>query len=133
MSHDKRWRLVCYDIRDPGRYRRASKLIKGAGRRVQYSVFRCRLDDRELERLRWELSRVLDPADGLLVVDLCPSCAARVVTRNRDEDWSGEEEAFTIWPPVDHAPPAGGAPDGPCARNAAAPLGKSAASPEGGT
>jgi CRISPR/Cas system-associated endoribonuclease Cas2 len=35
-------------------------------REVQYSVFGTHLSDRGLERLRWELEKVMDPKDGLL-------------------------------------------------------------------
>ncbi len=96
MSADKRWRLVCYDIRDPKRYRKAHKLLKGVGRPVQYSIFRCRLDDLQVEKLRWELSKVLDATDRLLVVDLCPGCAERVISRNHVEGWTRAPEAFRI-------------------------------------
>ncbi len=96
MSAEKRWWLICYDIRDPKRYRGAHKLLKGAGRPVQYSVFRCRLDDIELERLRWELAKVLDATDRLLVLDLCPRCAERVISRNHVEGWTREPETFRV-------------------------------------
>jgi CRISPR-associated protein Cas2 len=56
-----RWRLISFDVRDTKRYRQVTKIIKGVAVRVQYSVFRARLDDRETERLRWELSRVMAP------------------------------------------------------------------------
>lgn len=59
----------------------------GAGERVQYSIFRCRLDRRDVERLRWELARVMAPEDSLLVVNLCPTCASNVVARNHVEGW----------------------------------------------
>ncbi len=96
MSADKRWRLVCYDVRDPKRYRELYKVMKGVGRRIQYSVFRCRMDDREIEQLRWTLAKILDPVDRLLVVDLCPSCASRAISRNHVEDWTEKPASFTI-------------------------------------
>jgi CRISPR-associated protein Cas2 len=96
MSADKKWRLVCYDVRDPKRYRRLHKVMKGAGRPVQYSIFRCRLDDREVEQLRWRLAKILDPVDRLLVVDLCPSCASRVISRNHVDGWTEVPCPFTI-------------------------------------
>lgn len=111
MAHEKRWRLICYDVRDPKRWRRVHKLLKGSGRTVQYSIFRCRLDDRELERLRWELAKLLAPEDSLLVVDLCPSCAGRVISRNHVEGWTDVEPSFVIWPPMAiQAPQAASAP-----------------------
>lgn len=96
MSVDKRWRLVCYDIREPARWRKVYKIIRGAGTHVQYSVFRCRLDDRELEKLRWELSRVMATEDALLVVDLCPRCAGNVISRNHVEGWDEVPKTFRI-------------------------------------
>jgi CRISPR-associated protein Cas2 len=105
---DKRWRLVCYDIRDPDRYRKVYKIVSGHGRRLQYSLFRCHLDDAEVEKLRWRLAKVMDPVDALLILDLCPSCATRAVAKNHVEDWSPEPRPFRlIGAPADHAPPRG--------------------------
>ena len=88
MSVDKKWRLVCYDIRDPKRYRKVFKILRGTGRSVQYSIFRCRLDDREAEKLRWRLAKVMDDVDSLLIVDLCPGCAGKVISRNHVDGWT---------------------------------------------
>jgi CRISPR-associated protein Cas2 len=96
MGAEKRWRLVCYDVRDPKRYRKLFKIIRGAGESVQYSVFRCRLDDLQTERLRWRLSEVMAPEDSLLIVDLCPSCSHKVITRNHVQGWSEEPDSFRI-------------------------------------
>jgi len=65
MSADKRWRLVCYDIRDPARWREVYKIVRGRGHRVQYSIYRARLDDLQVEHLRWELSRAMAVEDSL--------------------------------------------------------------------
>jgi len=105
MAADKRWRLVAYDIRDPARWRQVYKIVCGAGERVQYSLFRCRLDQRDVERLRWELARVMAPEDSLLVVDLCPTCASNVVARNHVEGWETQPPSFRIVggsPSTDH-------------------------------
>ncbi len=96
MAADKRWRLICYDIREPARWRKVYKIVRGAGTHVQYSIFRCRLDDRELEKLRWELSRVMAKEDALLVVDLCPRCAGNVISRNHVEGWDEVPATFRI-------------------------------------
>ena len=48
MAEGRFWYLVCYDIRDPKRWRRCFKLLKGYGEGLQYSVFRCRLTKRQL-------------------------------------------------------------------------------------
>lgn len=111
MSADKRWRLVAYDIRDPARWRKVYKIVRGAGEPVQYSLFRCRLDQRDVERLRWELAKIMAPEDSLLVVDLCPRCASNVITRNHVEGWETQPPAFRIIggaDPADHRHPGGG-------------------------
>ena len=61
MAEGRSWYLVCYDIRDAKRWRCCFKLLKGYGESLQYSVFRCRLTRRQLERLHWELERELAP------------------------------------------------------------------------
>ena len=96
MSADKRWRVICYDIRDVKRYRKVFKLLRGAGRSVQYSIFRARLDDRETEQLRWELARLMAAEDALLIIDLCPRCASTVVSRNHVDGWTTQPPSFTI-------------------------------------
>ena len=96
MHDDKRWRLVCYDVRNPARYRHLHKLIKGFGTPVQYSIFRCFLDDRMTSELRWKLEKILDAEDSLLIVDLCPACAGKVVSRNHVEGWDEEPPRFLL-------------------------------------
>lgn len=97
MTHaSKRWRLVCYDVRDPKRYRRLHKILKGYGSPVQFSVFRCQLDDRQVSELRWRLEAVLDQVDALLIVDLCPACAGNVVSRNHVSGWDQASPAFLV-------------------------------------
>ncbi len=96
MHETQRWRLVCYDIRDAKRYRKAHKLLKGYGEPVQFSIFRCRLDDRQAAQLRWELAKILSEEDGLLMLDLCPRCAGRVVTCNHKAGWDEPPPTFSV-------------------------------------
>jgi CRISPR-associated protein Cas2 len=90
MGETALWYLVSYDIRDPKRWRKAYKIINGYGRSLQYSVFRCQLTASNLERLRWELERVLADEDALLFVGLCSACVERIIARNRDGEWPPE-------------------------------------------
>ncbi len=96
MSADKRWRLIAYDISDRKTYRSVYKVLRGHGRTVQYSLFRCFLDDRETELLRTELAELMDPTDKLLVVDLCSTCAHQVVSRNHTTGWTAKPARFTV-------------------------------------
>ncbi|WAS04551.1 CRISPR-associated endonuclease Cas2 [Gloeomargaritales cyanobacterium VI4D9] len=96
MAETKHWYLICYDIRDPKRWRKAFKLLKGYGESVQLSIFRCHLSERLREKLRWELEQILEKEDRLLLVGLCGRCADRITTYNREETWK-ELPGFQIF------------------------------------
>ena len=93
---DRHWHLVSYDVRDPIRLRRVARHLLGYGERVQYSVFRCRLDKRSRARLLWELARIMTSDDDLLVVPLCRQCSAGVVLRGGNHEWPEESPTFRV-------------------------------------
>ncbi len=95
-SGNKSWYVVCYDIMEPKRWRRVYKHLHGYGRRLQYSIFRCRLTVKQLERLRWELERMLSSEDKLLILTICDGCERRIGTHNRPEAWAIEDKTFDI-------------------------------------
>ena len=96
MAEGRSWYLVCYDIRDPKRWRRCFKLLKGYGEGLQFSVFRCRLTKRQVERLRWELEKELTAEDSLMIAFLCSACTSKVVARNTKVEWFQEEPRFYV-------------------------------------
>jgi CRISPR-associated protein Cas2 len=96
MPEDKLWYLVCYDIRDPKRLRRCFKLLKGYGSSLQYSIFRCHLSRRQLERMRWEIEQELAPEDSLMIAGLCSGCASRMIARNTRVEWVGDQPRFRV-------------------------------------
>ena len=56
--------LISYDVADDARRHRVCEALKDFGRRVQYSVFECDLDEQGLaqlwERVEWEISGETD-------------------------------------------------------------------------
>lgn len=96
MASGKIWYLVAYDVRDPRRLKKVAKHLKGYGVRIQFSIFRCRMNDRERERLGWELKRLMEPEDRLLVIGLCDRCSDRVRRVNPDAEWPEDPPAFEI-------------------------------------
>ena len=65
--------IVSYDVSDPKRLRRVFKLLRGWGDHLQYSVFRCELNDRELIELRARLAlEIHHGEDQVLFVDVGP-------------------------------------------------------------
>lgn len=90
------WYLLTYDIRDDKRYRRAVKVIKGYAERLQYSVFRCKLSPRQLEKIRLELAQALTEEDSILIISLCNRCVDKIAKTNSAEDWLPEPSSFLI-------------------------------------
>src|SRR5438045_3737685 len=97
--NDAQWWLVCYDVHDPARLRRAAQALEAAGRRTQYSVFRCWMTPSQMHRLRWELTQVLDAQDEVLLIPLCTRCVAGMETTysaQREPHWPEEPESYRI-------------------------------------
>ncbi len=91
-----KWHLVTYDVRDDGRLRRVARLLEGYGERLQDSVFRCRLGTVELQRLRWELTRLMADEDALLIIPVCDRCASGVASLRARQRWDCGPPSFTI-------------------------------------
>ena len=92
----KAWYIVSYDVRDDRRLKQVARKLCGFGTRLQYSIFRCRLSERDLERLRWELTQVLTEDDSLLIVSLCDHCIEKLKARNPNTHWPKPEDTFLV-------------------------------------
>jgi len=63
--------LVSYDISDPKRLRKVHKKLLGFGDRLQFSVFRCELSNREKVLLLSALTEIMNHReDSIMVADL---------------------------------------------------------------
>jgi CRISPR-associated protein Cas2 len=94
-----KWWLVCYDVHDPARLRKCAKHMEGYGERMQYSVFRVWLTRKGMEKLRWELTELLDPADEVLFIPLCGECVSGIcATHQADKppEWPEEPKRHLI-------------------------------------
>ena len=70
---DHLW-IVTYDVRDPKRWRRVFRAMKGRGEWLQLSVFQCRLSRRGMVELRAALAEVVKhDEDHVLFFDLGPA------------------------------------------------------------
>jgi len=66
--------LVCYDVADEKRLRKAYKKMCGFGDPLQYSVFRCELSPTERQLLKEALWAILNwNQDRVLLVHLGPA------------------------------------------------------------
>ncbi len=96
MADRRNLHLVTYDIRDPKRWRRAYRILRGYGDRVQYSVFRVHGTAVQIARLRWQLECILDAVDALLILRLCPSCAEQACASHVEAQWPTDTNPFKI-------------------------------------
>ncbi len=96
MAELKNCYLICYDIRDQKRWRKAYRLLEGYGERIQFSIFRCWLSQRTREKLRWELEQILTKEDALLLIRLSHQCVTGIAAYNRPGAWSSQEEVYRI-------------------------------------
>lgn len=66
--------IVAYDISDQRRWRKVFRAMKGYGRRLQLSVWQCRLDGGRRIEMAMALESLIDKAhDHLIIMDLGPA------------------------------------------------------------
>ena len=66
--------IVTYDVRDPKRWRRLFRAMKGRGEWLQLSVFQCRLSRRGMVELRATVAEIVKhDEDHVLFLDLGPA------------------------------------------------------------
>ncbi|MFH1930156.1 MAG: CRISPR-associated endonuclease Cas2 [Pseudomonadota bacterium] len=72
---DKKLYVISYDIVDNRKRAKAAETLKDYGRRVQKSVFECRLEAKFLADLLIKLKEIIDDnVDNVLVYMLCEAC-----------------------------------------------------------
>ncbi len=83
---DEHLYIVTYDIRDPKRWRRIFKIMKGYGEWVQLSVFQCRLNrQRHAELIALLDGMIHHTDDHVVLMDVGPAdtVAPRVTSLGR--------------------------------------------------
>ena len=75
----KRMYVISYDISEDKRRNKVAKLLEGYGRRVQYSVFECHINEKKLKVLYAALMDLTrDMQDGsVYIYTVCGSCEKR--------------------------------------------------------
>lgn len=80
MAH-KDFLLVVYDISDDKRRTKLHNALLDFGTPVQYSVFECLLDEKERERMKRKVAKVIRPKkDHVRFYWLCAECLQKVET-----------------------------------------------------
>ena len=78
----KNYWIISYDISNPKRLRKIAKFLEGYGYRIQHSVFQVKGSDRDLERLKWELTKRIEMEDSIYYFRLCNSCREKAQSQN---------------------------------------------------
>jgi len=78
--------VISYDIPDDRRRLKVMKALEGAGERVQYSVFECRLKRQDLHRLKKRLKGLInEEEDDVRFYLLCEQCVERIIPLGKAE------------------------------------------------
>ena len=83
---DEHLYIVTYDIRDPKRWRRVFRIMKGYGEWVQLSVFQCRMSRQRHAELIALLDGMIHHSDDhIVIMDVGPAdkVAPRVTSLGR--------------------------------------------------
>lgn len=75
----KKFQIIAYDIIKTRKRNKVAEILKDHGIRVQKSVFECRLNDADLNRLTQKLSEAIDKkTDSILIYYLCEACVKQM-------------------------------------------------------
>ncbi len=76
---ERQFVVVAYDIPDDRRREKLHNALLNYGTPVQYSVFECLVDDKELARLKKQIQRTIKPRlDHVRYYYLCGACVRRI-------------------------------------------------------
>ena len=79
MKKDLQFVLIVYDISNDRRRTKLHNLLLDYGTPVQYSAFECRLNDKDLTKLKNAIKRIVRPRkDNLRYYSLCANCVDRM-------------------------------------------------------
>jgi CRISPR-associated protein Cas2 len=66
--------IVSYDIPNDRKRNKVAKTLLNFGDRVQYSVFECILDEKQLEKMTSKLGTIISDEDSVRIYALCAKC-----------------------------------------------------------
>ena len=94
---DQQFVVVVYDISNDRRRTRLHTVLLDYGSPVQYSVFECLLDEKDLTRMRDAVNKVIRPrADHVRFYYLCATCVKRVQVTSGMDVLSDDVEPIII-------------------------------------
>jgi CRISPR-associated protein Cas2 len=94
---ERQFVLVVYDISKDKRRTKLHNALCNYGTPVQYSVFECYLEPKQLEKMKQAVMRVIRPrADRVRFYYLCARCLAKTEVTSGVEVLGDDEETFVV-------------------------------------
>ncbi len=92
--------VISYDIEKDKVRNKIAKTLENYGKRVQYSVFECRITQKQYDKLYSELAKLMrDEEEGnIRFYNICANCDAKtaIIGVKNQAMKQGEEEFFII-------------------------------------
>ncbi len=77
--------IVSYDITDDSKRKKVAEILKDYGKRVQYSVFECDLNEKHVKQIIEELKPYIEKdTDSLRIYFLCERCQNKIFSIGRE-------------------------------------------------
>ena len=77
--------VISYDISDDRTRSKVANVLADYGKRVQYSVFECRVDTKTLEKIITMLKPFAEGNDSIRVYQICETCLKKAVLLGKGE------------------------------------------------
>jgi len=89
--------VVTYDIPNDRRRTKLHKTLRNYGTPVQYSVFECLVDDKELARMQTAVKRIIKPRlDDVRYYFLCGACQKRIQTTAAGKEVAAPADVMVV-------------------------------------
>ncbi|MCK5727175.1 MAG: CRISPR-associated endonuclease Cas2 [Thiotrichaceae bacterium] len=76
--------VICFDIAEKKRLRKVSTQMENFGQRIQYSIFECYLNDKNLKILQGRLNSIINKAeDSIRYYPLCNKDYKKIPLKNK--------------------------------------------------
>jgi len=93
----KHFVVVTYDLPNDRRRTKLHNLLEDYGTPVQYSVFECLLEEKEIKEMKRRVRRVIKPRlDEVRYYHLCAACQARIETTAAGKEVVKEVDAWIV-------------------------------------
>lgn len=93
----KSFYVVVYDISDDKRRTKLHDRLRDYGSPVQYSVFECLIDDKQLDKMRKMIKRTIKAKDDhVRIYFLCEACLKRVWVSDAGQDVLTETTSIVV-------------------------------------